>query len=86
MSTLQIQALQYMQCIPQMTDEQLGKLIEFFRTTVAPSVVEPIAATPVIAEKKGLKIGLFKGTKYIADGHDFDESDDEIAALFEADD
>lgn len=85
MSTLQIQALQYMQCIPQMTDEQLGRLIEFFRNTVAPSIVDPIAAAPV-SRKKGIKIGLFEGTKYIADGHDFDEANDEVADLFGVED
>lgn len=81
MSDLQIQALQYMQCIPQMTDEQLSKLIAFFRNTVAPSIVEPIAEKR-IPEKKGIKIGLFQGTPYLAEGHDFDEANDEIAELF----
>ncbi len=31
---------------------------------------------------KGIKLGLFNGMKYIADGHDIDECNDEIAELF----
>ena len=32
----------------------------------------------------GIKLGLFNGMKYIADGHDIDECNDEIAELFGA--
>lgn len=32
--------------------------------------------------KKGIKLGLFNGMKYIADGHDIDECNDEIAEMF----
>ncbi len=32
--------------------------------------------------KTGIKIGLFNGEKYIADGCDFDEDNDEIAIMF----
>ncbi len=30
----------------------------------------------------GIKLGLFNGMKYIADGHDIDECNDEIAEIF----
>ncbi len=30
----------------------------------------------------GIKLGLFNGMKYIADGHDIDECNEEIAELF----
>ena len=35
-----------------------------------------------ISEKSGIKLGLFNGMKYIADGHDIDECNDEIAEMF----
>ena len=34
------------------------------------------------SETKGIKLGLFNGMKYIADGHDIDECNGEIAELF----
>ena len=34
------------------------------------------------SEKRGIRLGLFNGMKYIADGHDIDECNDEIAELF----
>ncbi|MCM1056237.1 MAG: hypothetical protein NC517_01315 [Firmicutes bacterium] len=34
------------------------------------------------SEQKGIKLGLFNGMKYIADGHDIDECNDEIAEMF----
>ncbi len=34
------------------------------------------------SEKSGIKLGLFNGMKYIADGHDIDECNDEIAEMF----
>ncbi len=30
----------------------------------------------------GIKLGLFNGMKYIADGHDIDECNDKIAEMF----
>lgn len=36
------------------------------------------------SEKGGIKLGLFNGMKYIADGHDLDECNDEIAEMFGA--
>lgn len=34
------------------------------------------------SEKGGIKLGLFDGMKYIAEGHDIDECNDEIAEIF----
>ncbi len=34
------------------------------------------------SEKSRIKLGLFNGMKYIADGHDIDECNDEIAEMF----
>ncbi|MCM1087647.1 MAG: hypothetical protein NC419_05780 [Muribaculaceae bacterium] len=34
------------------------------------------------SEKSGIKLGLFNGMKYIANGHDIDECNDEIAEMF----
>jgi len=38
------------------------------------------------SEKSGIKLGLFNGMRYIADGHDIDECNDEIAEMFGAND
>ncbi len=35
---------------------------------------------------KKRRLGSMKGQKFIADGHDIDECNDEIARLFEVDD
>lgn len=40
----------------------------------------------VAAQGKKRRIGSMKGQKFIADGHDIDECNDEIARLFEVDD
>ncbi len=38
------------------------------------------------AQGRRRKLGSMKGQKFIADGHDIDECNDEIARLFEVDD
>ncbi len=34
------------------------------------------------SKKSGIKLGLFNGMKYIAEGHGIDECNDEIAEMF----
>ena len=39
----------------------------------------------VVTQGKKRRLGSMKGQKFIADGHDIDECNDEIARLFEVD-
>ena len=80
MSALQVEALQYVKYIPEMTDDKLRILIDTFQKLVAPaeSTQQESEALP----QKKRKLGSMEGLKFIADGHDLDECNDEVARMF----
>jgi hypothetical protein len=80
MSALQIEALQYVKYIPEMTDDKLRILIDTFQKLVTPaeSAQQKNEALP----QKKRKLGSLSGMKLIADGYDIDECNEEIAKMF----
>lgn len=80
MSALQVEALQYVKYIPEMTDDKLRILIDTFQKLVTPAE-SPQQKNEALSQKKR-KLGSMKGLKFIADGHDLDECNDEIARMF----
>ena len=75
MSTLQ---LQLYDMIGQLSDNKAQLIIEVIKNFVqAPDIKQSSAV------KQQRCIGLYKDEKFLADGYDIDECNDEIAALFE---
>lgn len=82
MSTLQNQITQSLEGL---SDDSLRFILEMIQRFVLPSESRSINYN-VATQKKRRKLGSMKGQKFIADGHDIDECNDEIARLFEVDD
>lgn len=82
MSTLQNQIIQSLEGL---SDDSLRFILEMIQRFVLPSESRSINYN-VATQKKRRKLGSMKGQKFIADGHDIDECNDEIARLFEVDD
>ena len=73
MSVLQAQVIE---SLDGLSDDNLVFILEIVNKFMKPQV--PVGGNG------GVKIGMFKGDKYIADNYDFDESNDEIAKMFGA--
>lgn len=84
MSTLQNQITQ---SLDGLSDDSLRFILEMIQRFVLPSESRSMSINYNIAtQEKRRKPGSMKGQKFIADGHDIDECNDEIARLFEVDD
>ncbi len=84
MSTLQNQITQ---SLDGLSDDSLRFILEMIQRFVLPSESRSMSINYNIAtQEKRRKLGSMKGQKFIADGHDIDECNDEIARLFEVDD
>ncbi len=83
MSTLQVQVIK---SIIGMSDEKLNILLESISDLMTTSDQETFVTEHYTNKfsdgKSPIKLGLFNGVKYIADSHDIDECNDEIAELF----
>ena len=80
MSTLQNQITQSLEGL---SDDSLSFILEMIQRFVMPAESKIMAINHDIAiQKKKRRIGSMKGQKFIADGHDIDECNDEIAGLF----
>lgn len=78
-------SLQYelMQTTSGLSDDSLQIVLEFVRKFIAPYDSKTAPNTSKAAPKaKVCKIGSRKGVQFIADGHDIDECNDEIEAMF----
>ena len=84
MSTLQKQIAQSLNGL---SDDSLRFILDMIQRYVMPaeSTGVSIDYDRTVSEKKR-RIGSMKGQKFIADGHDIDECNDEIARLFGVDD
>lgn len=80
MSTLQ---MEFMETIEGLSDDTMRMLLEVVKQVVLPlDHKENVGAAP---EQQGKlrRMGSLKGQKLISEGYDIDESNDEIAKMFE---
>lgn len=84
MSTLQNQITQSLEGL---SDDSLRFILDMIMRFVLSAESRSVSVNYNIAtQEKRRRLGSMKGQKFIADGHDIDECNDEIARLFEADD
>lgn len=80
MSTMQLQLLQSVEGLNDVQMQYLLEIIESFKRALD---LENSPDVKYDVEKCGKrKLGSMKGEKFIADGHDIDECNDEIAKMF----
>ena len=83
MSTLQNQITQSLEGL---SDDSLRFILDMIQRFVQPSESRRVSINYGVATQgKKRRLGSMKGQKFIADGHDIDECNDEIARLFEVD-
>lgn len=84
MSTLQNQITQ---SLDGLSDDSLKFILDMIQRFVLPAETKGMNVNyDIVAQKKKRRLGSMKGQKFIADGHDIDECNDEIAELFGVDD
>ena len=84
MSTLQNQITQSLEGL---SDDSLRFILDMIQRFVMPAESKSMSIDYDIAkQEKKRRLGSMKGQKFIADGHDIDECNDEIAGLFGVDD
>ena len=84
MSTLQNQITQSLEGL---SDDSLRFILDMIQRYVLPSESRSVSVNYGVATRdKKRRLGSMKGQKFIADGHDIDECNVEIARLFEVDD
>lgn len=83
MSTLQNQITQSLEGL---SDDSLRFILDMIQRFVMPADSKNMSIHNDAIQGKNRRIGSMKGQKFIADGHDIDECNDEIARLFGVDD
>lgn len=83
MSTLQNQITQALEGL---SDDSLSFILDMIQRFVMPAESKSMNINYDTAREKRRRLGAMKGQKFIADGHDIDECNDEIARLFGVDD
>ena len=68
---------QVIESLDGLSDDNLTFILEMVNKFMKPKAIAS-------KENGGIKIGMFKGEKYVADDYDFDESNDEMARIFGA--
>lgn len=80
MSTLQNQITQSLEGL---SDDSLRFILDMIQRFVMPAESKSMSIDYDVAkQEKKRRLGSMKGQKFIADGHDIDECNDEIAGLF----
>ena len=80
MSTLQNQITQ---SLDGLSDDSLSFILDMIQRFVLPAESKNMGINySAAAHEKKRRVGSMKGQKFIADGHDIDEYNDEIAELF----
>ncbi len=82
MSTLQNQIIQ---SLDGLSDDSLRFILDMIQRFVLPADSKSMNYDSAVQRRKR-RLGSMKGQKFIADGHDIDECNDEIARLFEVND
>ncbi len=80
MSTLENQILQSLNGL---SDDSLRFILDMIQRFVMPAETGA-ARQSTSAQPDARRLGSMKGQKFIADGHDIDDYDDEIARMFGA--
>lgn len=84
MSSLQNQITQSLEGL---SDDSLRFILDMIQRFVLPSESRSMGINyDFVTQGRKRRLGSMKGQKLIADGHDIDECNDEIARLFEVDD
>lgn len=83
MSTLQNQITQSLEGL---SDDSLSFILDMIQRFVMPAESKNMSINDNLGQGKKRRLGSMKGQKFIADGHDIDECNDEIARLFGVDD
>lgn len=84
MSTLQNRITQSLEGL---SDDSLRFILDMIQRFVLPSESRSKNINyDIVAQGRKRRLGSMKGQKFIADGHDIDECNDEIARLFEVGD
>lgn len=84
MSTLQNQITQSLEGL---SEDSLRFILDMIQRFVLPSELKSMSINYDIAtRRRKRRLGSMKGQKFIADGHDIDECNDEMARLFEVGD
>ena len=84
MSTLRNQIIQSLEGL---SDDSLCFILDMIQRFVQPSESRRVSINYGVATQgKKRRLGSMKGQKFIADGHDIDECNDEVARLFWVDD
>lgn len=78
MSTLQNQITQ---SLDGLSDDSLSFILDMIQRFVAPAESKNMN-NDVDTQERKRRLGSMKGQKFIADGHDIDECNDEIDGLF----
>lgn len=79
-STLQNQIAQ---SLDGLSDDSLSFILDMIQRFVLPAESNSRSANyGAVTQEKNRRLGSMKGQKFIADGHDIDECNDEIAGLF----
>lgn len=80
MSTLQNQITQSLEGL---SDDSLRFILDMIQRFVMPAESKSMSIDYDVAkQEKKRRLGSMKGQKFIADGHDIDECNDEIAEMF----
>ncbi len=82
MSTLQNQITQ---SLDGLSDDSLRFILDMIQRFVLPADSKSMNYDAAVQGRRR-RLGSMKGQKFIADGHDIDECNDEIARLFEVND
>ncbi len=81
MSTLQKQITQ---SLDGLSEDSLSFILDMIQRFVLPAEMKGMNTNYNVAvQGKKRRLGSMKGQKFIADGHDIDECNDEIAEMFE---
>lgn len=76
---------QITQSLDGLSEENLSFLLEIIQRFMIPAQSKTVDINDDAGQKKVRRLGSMKGQKFIADGHDIDECNAEIAEMFGVD-
>ncbi|MCM1284272.1 MAG: hypothetical protein NC180_02215 [Muribaculaceae bacterium] len=76
---------QITQSLDELSEENLRFLLEMIQRFMMPAQSKAVDINHEAGSKKVRRLGSMKGQKFIADGHDIDECNAEIAEMFGVD-
>ena len=76
---------QITQSLDGLSEENLSFLLEMIQRFMLPTQSKTVAMNDDAGQKRMRRLGSMKGQQFIADGHDIDECNAEIAEMFGVD-